>query len=60
MFAMVAAGCCVGEGGCVAGLMAACIGMCVILISGIATCLQIVQIVFAWKYAFPSAPVAAP
>jgi len=41
------------EGGCIAAIIGICTALCAVMIAGIATCLQIVQIAFAWQYAFP-------
>ena len=42
-----------GEGGCMPLIIGICTALCAVMIAGIATCLQIVQIAFAWQYAFP-------
>ena len=65
---MVAAGCCAGgaEGGlggcCAGGCASVLIALCSLIAVGMATCLQVVIIAFAWKYAFPGevAPTIAP
>jgi len=54
MIGLTAAGCCMGgEGGCIPVIIGICTALCAVMIAGIATSLQIVQIVFAWQYAFP-------
>jgi len=54
MIGLTAAGCCMGgEGGCMNLVIWICPALSAVIIAGMATCLQIVQIAFAWQYAFP-------
>lgn len=52
MFAMVAAGCCVG--GANGGIAGICMALYSLIAAGLGAFLQIVIIAFSWKYAFPA------